>query len=103
MYVSAYWAEETIAFDAATGDVVWRVDERLADPVVAGETVYCAGADGIVALDTSSGDRRGRFGTDLGPQSGVDTLVVAGDRLYVAFASVEDEPPAQTVFALEAP
>lgn len=102
VYVSAYWAGETVAFDAGTGDVAWRVPERLGDPVVAGETVYCVDEDGVTALDAATGDRRGRLGAGLVPPDVGATLTVAGSRLYFGFES--DEHTSQpTLFALEAP
>lgn len=102
VFVASRTAEETIAFDARTGAVVWRVDRHLGEPVVANETVYCFDEDGITALDANNGRRLGRFGTDLLTTWGVaETLTVAGDRLYAAFSpETDDEGP--TVFALEA-
>lgn len=104
VYVSAYWAGETVAFDARTGERVWQVDESLGSPIVAGETVYCFDEDRVTALRASDGRRRGQFGRGLVRTDGVaETLAAAGDRLYAAFAPDGGTSARATVFALEAP
>ncbi|GAB6860156.1 hypothetical protein JCM17092_02450 [Haloplanus litoreus] len=77
-------AEDLLAIDASSGDVVWRADtggDRLTTPAATADGVVFANrADGVVTAFDVEGERRWTHRTDTETRS----PTIAGDTVYVA-------------------
>jgi outer membrane protein assembly factor BamB len=77
-------AEDLLAIDADSGDVVWRADtggDRLTTPAVTADgVVFTNRADGIVTAFDVDGERRWQYRTDIETRS----PTITGDTVYVA-------------------
>jgi len=77
-------ADDLLAIDAGSGDVVWRADtsgDRLTKPTAAADgVVFTNRVDGVVTAFDGDGERRWQRRTDAETRS----PTIAGDTVYVA-------------------